>query len=57
MRWLSRYGEENSRQNAKDLVADLYSATSKAGCDVPRIATYQDAMASFNDLKPSVHCR
>jgi hypothetical protein len=45
------------RQNAKDLVADLYSATSKAGCKVPRIVTYQDAMSSFSDLKPSVHCR
>jgi hypothetical protein len=45
------------RQNAKDLVATLYDATSKAGLDVPRITTYQEAIASFTDVNPTVRCK
>ena len=45
------------RQCAKDLVAALYDATSKAGCEVPRITTYKEAIAFFNDVNPTIRCR
>jgi hypothetical protein len=45
------------RQSAKDLVAGLYHATAKAGCDIPRITTYRQAIASFSDVNPMTRCR
>jgi len=45
------------RQNAKDLVAALYDAASKGGVEVPRITTYNEAVTSYNDVKPTVRCR
>lgn len=45
------------RQNAKDLVAELYSYTARAGFEVPRIVTYQDAITFFGNLEPSIPCR
>jgi hypothetical protein len=45
------------RQNAKDLVADLYAvASKKTRSEIPRIVTYHHAIAAFSDIKPWVRC-
>jgi hypothetical protein len=45
------------RNSAKHIVAALYQATSKAGYHVPRIMTYQEAIAYFSNVDPTVRCR
>jgi hypothetical protein len=45
------------RQNAKDLVAALYDATLRIGVEVPRITTYNEAVATFTNVNPTIRCR
>jgi hypothetical protein len=42
------------RKQAKDVVNQLYTITAKKGYSVPRIVTYQDAIASLTNLRPAV---
>lgn len=45
---------QNLRQQAKDTVRRLYAITSEKGCEVPRLVTYRDAIASLTNYRPEV---
>jgi hypothetical protein len=45
---------EMLRQQAKDLVSQLYAIASMKGYSVPRIETYRDAIASLTNFRPEV---
>lgn len=42
------------RQQAKDLVDQLYTITEKKGYNLPRLITYQDAIATLTIFRPEV---
>jgi hypothetical protein len=44
------------RNNAKSIVAALYTITSKTGHPVSRIPTYQEAIAHFTNVNPTARC-